>query len=116
MDSLDSECADDKRNTGKATTTLYRYANKNYHIVTVNTGFGDAPFVSLVQDGQAYDASKIAVDGYTLEGLYKDAECKTKFALNTKITSSQNLYANYTAKSIRLYSKCKMEQSWIPSR
>ena len=86
----------------KQTTTLYRYANKNYHIVTVNTGFGDAPFVSLVQDGQAYDASKIAVDGYTLEGLYKDAECKTKFALNTKITSSWNLYANYTAKKYKV--------------
>lgn len=86
----------------KQTTTLYRYANKNYHIVTVNTGFGDAPFVSLVQDGQAYDASKIAVDGYTLEGLYKDAECKTKFALNTKITRSWNLYANYTAKKYKV--------------
>lgn len=86
----------------KQTTTLYRYANKNYHIVTVNTGFGDAPFVSLVQDGQAYDASKIAVDGYTLEGLYKDAACKTKFALNTKITSSWNLYANYTAKKYKV--------------
>lgn len=74
---------------------LYRYDNKDYHIVTVETGFGDLPLSKLVQSGKIYDTSELNVDGYTLEGLYTDSELKNKININSPITESIMLYAKY---------------------
>lgn len=77
---------------------VYRYYNKNYHIMTVITGFGDLPIIELVQDDSTYDTSKLSVDGYNFEGLYTDAEFSNKFNLSNSITASLTLYAKYSPK------------------
>lgn len=77
------------------TDTVYRYDNMDYHIVTVETGFGDLPLSKLVQSGKTYDTSELNVDGYTLEGLYTDSELKNKININSPITESIMLYAKY---------------------
>lgn len=77
---------------------VYRYYNKNYHLLTVITGFGDMPFIDSVQDGNGYDTSKLSVDGYNLDGLYVDAEYNNEFDLSTPVTESLRLYAKYSPK------------------
>lgn len=75
---------------------VYRYSNKNYHIVNVIIGFGYSPLISFVQDGLAYDVSNLEVAGYTLEGLYTDSELNNKIDINSPITESITLYAKHT--------------------
>lgn len=81
------------------TDTVYRYANKNYHIVTVWDGFGDLPIITFVQDKKEYDSSGLDVYGFNLEGLYYDETYTEKFDVSSPVTESVTLYAKYTPKT-----------------
>lgn len=79
--------------------TVYRYSNKNYHIVTVITGFdGGTPHIYFVQDNTTYDGLNLETEGYTLD-LYYDYGFESEFKLTTPVTKSITLYAKYTPKT-----------------
>lgn len=94
---IDAPAIDESREY--ETDTVYRYANKNYHIVTVWDGFGDLPIMTFVQDKKEYDSSVLDVYGFNLEGLYYDETYTEKFDLSSPVTESVTLYAKYTPKT-----------------
>lgn len=82
--------------------TLYRYSNKNHHIIylqgmTKNSSndYG----VYYVEDSKSFDVSQLEMVGYDFEGLYKDEKLTEKFDASTPITQSMTLYANFTPKT-----------------
>ncbi len=78
--------------------TVYRYTNKNYHIVNV-VGINEIMATYLVQSGETLDMSEISdVYGYDFEGLYLDAECTQAWDYTQSVTASVDVYANYTPK------------------
>ena len=78
------------------TAGLSRYANKNYHVVTVNT-VEDYPVKMFVQDGLRIDTTELnSIYGYDYKGLYRDNNYTQSFAETTPITESIELYAKYT--------------------
>ena len=77
---------------------VYRYSNKNYHIVTTIIENVPYPELDFIEDGKKYDVSKLAVEGYNIEGLYTDNMFNNRFDLNSGITESVTLYAKYTPK------------------
>lgn len=82
------------------TSTVYRYSNKVYHIVTVITEFDSKlPNVQMYEHGSIIDTSWLEIDGYNLEGIYTDSECTKAFTANTPITESITLYAKHTPKT-----------------
>lgn len=81
------------------TDTVYRYANKNYHIITVYSEFGEFPIVVFVQNSCQFDDSVLFSKGYNLEGLYYNEEFTEKFDVSSSVTESVTLYAKYTPKT-----------------
>lgn len=81
------------------TDTVYRYANKNYHIIKVLDGFGDLPIMCFVQDKTTFNSSVLDVYGYDIEGLYFNEEYTEKFDISSPVTESVTLYAKYTPKT-----------------
>lgn len=81
------------------TDTIYRYANKNYHIITVYSEFGEFPIVVFVQNGYQFDESILSSKGYNLECLYYNEEYTEKFDISSPVTESVTLYAKYTPKT-----------------
>lgn len=78
--------------------TVYRYTNKNYHIVNV-IGINDITLTYLVQSGKSLDISEVSdVYGYNFEGLYFDTECTKRWDYTKPVTASVDVYANYTPK------------------
>ncbi len=78
--------------------TVYRYTNKNYHIVEV-VGMNDCSEIYLVQSGKTLDTTEIeALTGYDFEGLYLDAEYTESWDYTDAVTESVVVYANYTPK------------------
>ena len=78
--------------------TVYRYTNKNYHIVNI-IGINDIVSTQLVQSGEALDISEISdVYGYDFEGLYLDAEYTESWDYTQAVTASVDIYASYTPK------------------
>lgn len=77
------------------TDELYRYSDKNYHIVYVNI-YGD---VLLVEEGKTIDTTQLDnVEGYNFVGLYTDGELTNCFDLTTPITESITLFTEYAPK------------------
>lgn len=82
------------------TSTVYRYSNKIYHIVTVNTGFYErVPQIFMIEHGTILDVSSIERDGFDLSAVYTDSEYTEAFSLTTPITESITLYAKHTPKT-----------------
>lgn len=82
------------------TSTVYRYSNKIYHIVTVNTGFYErVPQIFMIEHGTILDVSSIERDGFDLSAVYTDSDCTEVFENNEPITESVLLYAKYTPKT-----------------
>lgn len=78
--------------------TVYRYTNKNYHIVEV-VGMNDCSEIYLVQSGKTLDITEISdLTGYDFEGLYLDAEYTESWDYTAAVTESVVVYANYTPK------------------
>lgn len=78
--------------------TVYRYTNKNYHIVEVVDTEGYST-IYLVQSGKTLDITEISdLTGYNFEGLYLDAEYTDSWDYTKAVTESIVVYANYTPK------------------
>lgn len=74
---------------------VYRYSNKNYHIVYINI-YGD---VLLVEEGKTIDTTQLDnIEGYNFVGLYTDEELTNKFDLSTPVTESLTLFTKYSPK------------------
>ena len=80
------------------TDNVYRYYNKNYHIVTVVTPFIDNELTFLVEHTKNINLNELVANGYELEGLYLDSDYTNQFGLSTPVTESITLYANFTPK------------------
>ncbi len=78
------------------TDNVFRYYNKNYHIIKVF--LFDNLITMLVENNRIADFSNCSIEGYDLEGLYYDDLLTNKFDLSTPITESMTLYANFTPK------------------
>lgn len=90
----------DKRET--ETADVYRYANNNYHIVTVYT-MDSYPEIMFVKDGETVDTTNISnLQGYNYRGLYTDENYGTAFGASTAVTKSMELYAKYTPKTYKV--------------
>lgn len=94
---IDAPTIDESRDY--ETDTVYRYANKNYHIVTVYSEFGEFPIVAFIQNDYQFDDSVLSSKGYNLEGLYYNEEFTEKFDISSPVTESVTLYAKYTPKT-----------------
>ena len=82
------------------TSTVYRYSNKVYHIVTLITEFDSKlPSVQIYEHSSIVDLSWLEIDGYNLEGIYTDSKHTEVFTANTPITESITLYAKHTPKT-----------------
>lgn len=80
------------------TDTVYRYANKNYHLLTVIDDYG-YPNVYMVQEGSGIPNSAITqCDGYDFEGFYIDEEFTSARSLSEPITESLTVFAKYIPK------------------
>lgn len=80
------------------TDTVYRYANKNYHVVSIYSNVTEDCFAAiLVEDSKTFTFDK-EVDGLNLSALYTDSEFTTTFNTSTPITESITLYAKYEPK------------------
>lgn len=78
--------------------TVYRYTNKNYHIVEVVDTEGYSQ-IYLVQSGKTLDITEISdLTGYGFEGLYLDAEYTESWDYSKAVIESVVVYANYTPK------------------
>lgn len=87
----------DKREVN--TDDVYRYANLNYHIVTVFTQ-SDFPETMLIKEGKEIDTSSFDdIYGYNYKGLYTDENYDNSFDIETPITQSMELFAKYTPKT-----------------
>ncbi len=75
---------------------VYRYSNKNYHIVTVVTDLYETPEIDFVVHEDVIDTTPYNSYGYELEGLYYDEALTSAFDVNTPVTESVTLYAKYT--------------------
>lgn len=94
---IDKPSADDGREFENA--DVYRYANKNYHIVTI-VDENAAVITYLVQDGYALDYSKFAeTEGYDFVGLFIDSTLTNKWNEKTQVKESCTLYSKYMPKS-----------------
>lgn len=90
----------DKRET--ETADVYRYANNNYHIVTVYT-MDSYPEIMFVKDGKTVDTTNISnLQGYNYRGLYTDENYGTAFGASTAVTKSMELYVKYTPKTYKV--------------
>lgn len=79
------------------TDTVYRYSNKNYHIITIIEY--DYTTTLLVESNNLIDISQLpSMTGYTTSGIYSDTILEKKFDLSTPITESLTLYAKYEPK------------------
>lgn len=77
------------------TDDIYRYTNKKYHIVFVNSLYS----AYFVEDGKTVNTNLLDnVEGYNFAGLYKDEELTNQFEINTPITESITLFTKYTPK------------------
>lgn len=77
------------------TDTVYRYSNKDYHLVYVNS----MNFALVTEEGKVIDTNNLNnLIGYDLEGLYLDENLTEKFNLSTLITESITLFTKYTPK------------------
>ncbi len=82
------------------TSTVYRYSNKVYHIVTVLNAFdGSLPRIQMLEHGTKIDSTPLEIEGYNLDGVYTDSEYTEAFSLTTPITESITLYAKHTPKT-----------------
>lgn len=78
---------------------VYRYANKNYHIVTVIDENADVLYL-LVEEGKNIDFSLFAdVEGYDFFGLFTDADFKNQWTQEKTVKESCTLYSRYSPKS-----------------
>lgn len=78
---------------------VYRYTNKNYHIVTVVDENANASYL-LVEDGKNIDFSIFAdVEGYDFFGLFTDADFKNQWTQEKSVRESCALYSRYSPKS-----------------
>lgn len=90
---LDAPAAGDTREY--QTEDVYRYANKNYHLVYINI-YGE---VLLVEEGKTIDITQLDnIEGYDLVGLYYDEDLDEPFDTSTEITESVTLFTRYTPK------------------
>lgn len=80
----------------KKSDNVYRYYNKNYHIIQIFL-FDNLKTI-LAENNCIADFSNCSIEGYDLEGLYYDDLLTNKFDLSTSITESITLYANFTPK------------------
>lgn len=95
--SIDKPSADDGREFENA--DVYRYANKNYHIVTI-VDENAAVITYLVQDGYDLDYSKFAeTEGHDFVGLFIDSTLTNKWNEKTQVKESCTLYSKYIPKS-----------------
>lgn len=77
------------------TDTIYRYSNKNYHLIY--TDYHN--MVLMIEDGKTIDSSQfIKLDGYDFAGLYTDSDLTKPFDLSKPITESITLFTKYTPK------------------
>lgn len=77
------------------TDDVYRYYNKNYHIVYIDI-YGA---LLLVEEGKTIDTAQLDnVEGYDFKGLYTDGELTNKFDTATPITESITLFTEYSPK------------------
>lgn len=78
---------------------VYRYANKNHHIVTVVDENANVSYL-LVEDGKNIDFSMFAdVEGYDFFGLFTDADFKNQWTQEKTVRESCTLYSRYSPKS-----------------
>ncbi len=90
---IDAPSSNEKREY--ITDDVYRYCNKNYHIVYIDV-YGD---VLLVEEGKTIDTSQLDnIEGYNLKGLYTDEELANHFDASTPITESITLFTEYSPK------------------
>ena len=75
---------------------VYRYADKNYHLVNVVQGDSDMYKTYIVEDATQFDVSEVELHGYTFEGAYLDEAYSEQFDITTAITESLTLYISYT--------------------
>lgn len=77
------------------TDDVYRYFNKNYHIVYIDI----YEMILLVEEGKTIDTAQLDnVEGYNFVGLYTDEELTNKFDLSTPINESASLFTKYSPK------------------
>lgn len=98
------------------TDDVYRYANKDYHLVSVHIDevyshfasdtFGEettqqSTLYQIVQTNSQINTDKYInyYEGYNFDGLYTDENCTQPYELTAPVTSSLELYANYTIKN-----------------
>lgn len=75
--------------------TVYRYSNKNYHLVF--TDYHN--MVLMVEEGKEIDTNRfVKLGGYDFTGLYIDSDLTIPFDLSTPITESITLFTKYTPK------------------
>lgn len=90
---IEAPSSDDDREY--QTDDVYRYANKNYHLVYINI-YGE---VLLVEEGKAIDTTQLDnIEGYDFVGLYYDEALAEPFDLSTEITESITLFTKYAPK------------------
>lgn len=91
---IDAPSSNDKREY--ITDDVYRYCNKNYHIVYIDV-YGD---VLLVEENKTIDTTQLDnIEGYDFKGLYTDEELTTKFDTSTPIAESLTLFTEYSPKT-----------------
>lgn len=79
--------------------TVYRYSNKNYHIVTIVDENANTSYL-LVQDGGSIDVASFSdVEGYNFCGLFIDAEFANEWKQEKAVNESVTLYSHYSPKS-----------------
>ena len=78
---------------------VYRYANKNYHIVTVLIPGTDSTNILLIEDGDIIPLTIFEEYGYSINGLYLSDDFSGEFDIETPIEDSLQLYINYVPKS-----------------
>lgn len=82
-----------------STDDVYRYYNKNYHIVNLYDNIGENGITLFVEDGKAFDMNQlIQTEGYEFTGIYNDEMYADAYDTTSAITESKNLYVKYTPK------------------
>lgn len=81
------------------TDRVYRYSNKNYHIVYVGIEGYDAFTEVFIEEGKQLDYSIfLDKEGYNFEGLYYDIDCTELFDKTSAIYESVVVYTKYEPK------------------
>lgn len=80
------------------TDDVYRYNAKKYHIINIYNTWYNIPTIILVEEGKCIDLSKLAADGYDLDGLYYDVDFTSEYNNSIGVTEALTLYPKYSPK------------------